>query len=48
MLMKSQHEKTIKDIIDTRQEITSARGEIVLAVRVILISWIFTLILTRF
>ena len=48
MLMKSQHEKTMRNINDTHQEIISARQEIVLAVRVIFISRISTLILTRF
>ena len=48
MLMKSQHEKTMRNINDTRQEIISARQEIVLAVRVIFILRISTLILTRF
>lgn len=47
-LLKNQHEKTTRNINNTRQEIISARQEIVLAIRVIFAFPISILILTRF
>ena len=47
-LLKNQHEKTTRNINDTRQEIISARQEIVLAVRIIFTFPISILILIRF